>query len=89
LRASPAKYAPILRENVRLVCGGDDSFYLNEAVELLARDLEATGSATGAGYVVIVPGLDHGSIYSSDAMRRRPEEMLAHLRARGHVAADE
>lgn len=89
LRATPAKYATVLRENVRLVCGGDDSFYLNEAVELLARDLDATGAATGAGYVAIVPGLDHGSIYSSDAMRRQPDEMLAHLRAKGHVAADE
>jgi len=86
LRAEPAKYSAVLRENVRLVCGGEDSFYLHEAVELLKRDLDATGVAAGAGYLVIVPGLDHGSIYSSDAMRCQPDEMLAHLRAKGHVA---
>lgn len=87
LRAEPARYAPILRSNVRLVCGGEDSFYLNEAVELLARDLAQIEGAGGPGYVAIVPGLDHGSIYGSAEMKRRPEEMLEHLRAHGHVAA--
>ncbi|MCY2959692.1 MAG: alpha/beta hydrolase-fold protein [Planctomycetota bacterium] len=87
LRAEPSRYAPIFRQNVRLLCGGEDSFYLNEAVELLTRDLAATPSAPGPGYVTIVPGLDHGTIYSSEEMRRAPDEMLAHLRAKGHVAA--
>ncbi len=85
LRADPQRYAPLLRENVRLVCGGEDSFYLNEAVALLAADLEATKTAPGPGYATIVPGLDHGSIYGSAEMKRQPDEMLAHLRAKGHV----
>lgn len=87
LRADPERYGPILRQNVRLVCGGEDSFYLNEAVALLRADLEATGAPEGPGYVTIVPGLDHGSVYGSAEMKRQPDEMLAHLRAKGHVAA--
>jgi len=80
LRADPERYAPIFRANVRLVCGAEDSFYLNEAVALLAADLEATKTAPGAGYITIVPGLDHGSIYGSAEMKRQADEMLAHLR---------
>ncbi len=87
LRADPERYAPILRQNVRLLCGGEDSFYLNEAVALLAADLEATKTAPGTGSITLVPGLDHGSIYGSAEMKRQPEEMLAHLRAKGHIAA--
>lgn len=85
LRAAPARYAPILRQNVRLVCGGEDSFYLNEAVALLAADLAQIEGAPGPGYVTIVPGLDHGSVFSSAEMKRQPDEILAHLRAKGHV----
>ncbi len=85
LRGDTARYAPILRANVRLVVGGEDSFYLNEAVELLAKDLAATNSAAGTGYVTIVPGLDHGTIFNSKAMRAQPDEMVAHLRLHGHV----
>lgn len=85
LRADPARYAPILRADVRLVVGGEDSFYLNEAVDLLARDLAATNSPAGAGYITIVPGLDHGTIFNSQEMRAQPDEMLAHLRAHDHV----
>jgi hypothetical protein len=86
VRADPARYAPILRQNVRLVVGGEDSFYLNEAVELLARDLAAIEGPPGPGSITIVPGLDHGSIFSSEPMRRQPDEMVAHLRAHGHTA---
>ncbi|MBL8863066.1 MAG: hypothetical protein JNK02_13805 [Planctomycetes bacterium] len=80
LRADPARWAPIWRGSVRLVCGGEDSYYLNEAVALLAADLEAAGAPPGAGYVALVPGLDHGTIFSSEILRRWPEEMLAFLK---------
>jgi pimeloyl-ACP methyl ester carboxylesterase len=80
LRTQTAKYAPLWRDRVRLVCGTLDSFYLNEAVEFLSADLEATGVPRGAGYVVLVPDADHGSVMASDAMRRWPEEMLEFLR---------
>lgn len=85
LRADPARYAPILRANVRLVVGGEDSFYLNEAVDLLAQALAATNSPAGAGSITIVPRLDHGTIFNSSQMRAQPDEMLAHLRSNGHV----
>lgn len=79
LRAEPQKFAPLWRANVRLVCGAEDSFYLNEAVALLAADLEATGVPRGPGYVELVPGADHGSVMRSEAQGRWPAEMLAWL----------
>ncbi len=85
VRAEPARYAPLLRDRVRLVVGDQDNFYLNEAVELLVRELQQQKIALGSGYVTIVPGVDHGSIFGSAEIKRFPEEMLTHLRAHGHV----
>ncbi len=86
LRSDRERYTPILRQNVHLVVGGADSFYLNEAVELLAHDLAATpAQARAGGSITIVPDLDHGTIFNSAAMRAQPDEMLAHLRAHSHV----
>lgn len=87
LRADPDRYARLFRDRVRLVVGDQDSFYLEGAVELLARALEQQAIAPGSGYVTIVPGLDHGSIFGSAELKRFPDEMLAHLRHHGHVAA--
>jgi S-formylglutathione hydrolase FrmB len=87
LRADPERYVPIFRENVRLICGSEDSFYLNEAVELLAEELaDHPGANDGPGYVKLAPG-DHGSVFASEAMRAIPDEVLAHFRAAGHVPA--
>lgn len=90
LRGDPAQYGPLFRERVRLIVGGEDSFYLNEAVELLRDELAELGveGGDGPGYVKIVPGLDHGSVFTSEEMRRIPEEMLAHLRKAGHLARE-
>jgi pimeloyl-ACP methyl ester carboxylesterase len=89
LRREPARYAPLLHERVRLVCGTEDSFYLNEAVELLAQELARHPRPEGAhGYVKLVPG-DHGSVFASEALRAIPAEVLEHFRKAGHVPAKE
>ncbi|GMV26073.1 MAG: hypothetical protein AMXMBFR58_21040 [Phycisphaerae bacterium] len=85
LRTSPDKYLPVFRERVRLIVGGEDNFSLDEAVTLLAADLEKLGGLPGPGYVKIVPGTDHGTVMTSDAGRRIPREMVEHLKGAGLV----
>lgn len=83
LRAQPERYLPLFRKNVRLVCGTEDSFYLNEAVALLAEELARHPRADeGPGYVKLVPG-DHGSVFASPEMEAIPAEVLAHFRRAG------
>jgi pimeloyl-ACP methyl ester carboxylesterase len=85
LRKNPSGLVPLFRNNVRLVVGTEDSFYLNEAVALLDAELTQLGRApTDRGYVKMIPG-DHGSIFSSEAVRSFPKEMLEHLRKAEHI----
>ena len=89
LREHPEKYGPIFLQRIRLICGDADDFYLNEAVALLKADVDRLAidelPEGKHGYVKLLPGLDHGSIYGSDAMRVFPQEMLDHLRRNGHM----
>lgn len=85
LRSDPTRYAPIFRSNVRLVVGGADNFYLNEAVALLKADLDRldpipADSPAPIGFIRIVPDLDHGTIFRSPELRGFAGEMVAHLR---------
>lgn len=87
LRTQPARYLPLFRKNIHLVCGTEDSFYLNEAVQLLADELAKHPREAGdSGYVKLVPG-DHGSVFGDPAMQAIPGEVLAHFRAAGHASA--
>lgn len=83
LRNDPAKYAPIWRERIRLVVGDMDDYYLNEAVTLLKEELEKlppTGDAkSNKGYIKIVPGKTHGSVYGTPEMKNFDAEMLEFL----------
>jgi hypothetical protein len=83
LRADPARYAPIWRQRIRLVCGEEDNFYLEEAVKLLKADLENVPEAPlpeGAhGYIELVPRADHGSVFLAPRVRGFGREMLEHL----------
>ncbi|HVZ94510.1 MAG TPA: alpha/beta hydrolase-fold protein [Phycisphaerales bacterium] len=89
LRHNPATYGPIFREKVRLIVGGEDSFYLNEAVELLQETLKEVSPQVTLevlpGYIKIVPGTDHGSVMGSNEARAFPAEMLEALRKAGHI----
>lgn len=85
IRNNPTRYIDTLRNRVRLVVGTEDSFYLNEAVELLAEDARKLGAApTDKGYIKMIPG-DHGSIMASETMRAMPKEMLEHFRESGCI----
>jgi hypothetical protein len=85
LRNDPGTYLPLFRNHVRLVCGTEDSFYLNEAVALLDAEVNSQGrQPSDPGYIKLVPG-DHGSVMSSEAMKAIPFEMLVHFRAHGHI----
>lgn len=83
LRNDPEKYAPLWRERIRLVVGDMDDYYLNEAVVLLRDELAKlppTGNAnTNKGYIKIVPGASHGSVYGSEEMKHFDAEMLEFL----------
>jgi pimeloyl-ACP methyl ester carboxylesterase len=86
LRTDPKRYLPIFRNNIRLICGTEDSFYLNEAVALLKAELTKLGvESTDVGYVKLVPG-DHGSVMAHESARAAPSEMLEHLKKSGHFA---
>lgn len=109
LRAEPARFLPIFRDRIRLVCGDIDNFYLEQAVRLLRYDV-ATADAreiptanaipgpdapaplewrgtTGPGYIRIVPGYDHGTIFNAREVRDFPAQMLTHLTTHG-LASD-
>jgi hypothetical protein len=83
LRAAPGRCGPIFRDSIRLIVGDMDNYALDEAVSLLRDDLERLGflgdGRAHAGYVKIVPGLDHGSIFGSPAMQAIDREMMDHL----------
>ncbi len=83
LRNEPAKYAPIWRERIRLVVGDMDDYYLNEAVVMLKDELAklpATGDLkSNKGYIKIIPGKTHGSVYDTPEMRGFDKEMLEFL----------
>jgi hypothetical protein len=87
LRKEPAKYAPIFRKNIRLVVGGEDNFFLEQAVKLLTADLAAIpgGSPDDTGFITIVPGKDHGSVFATPDVRAFEGQMLDHLRKAGHT----
>lgn len=93
LQAAPERYAPIFRERIRLICGGADDYFLNEAVEFLKQELDAIPSDPDAadqpGYIKVLPGYDHGSIFGSPELRGFHGEMLQHLEQHGHVNPDQ
>ena len=89
LAADRATLGPLMKRRLRLVVGDMDNYDLDEAVAKLKSQLDALTFAepTGgfSGYIQIVPGLDHSSIFGSDAVRDFPRQMLDELAARGHM----
>ncbi len=83
LRAEPGKYGLTLLQRCRIVVGDQDSYYLNEAVALLKSDVEKLSFLQFPegqhGYIKILPGLDHGSVFMSPELRGISQEMLDHL----------
>lgn len=86
-RGDTPKYAALFQQRVRLVVGGEDSYYLDEAVELLKPVIESVNflrlEEGGYGYIKVIPGHDHGSIYGTGELQAFYGEMLVHLQRAG------
>jgi pimeloyl-ACP methyl ester carboxylesterase len=87
LKSDPQKFGPIFKQRIRLIVGGKDTFFLNEAVTLLKPEVDKLKFAElpegENGYVKILPGFDHGSIHMAPEFVMIPQEMLEHLRRNG------
>jgi hypothetical protein len=69
---------PRLRGKLHIVCGGTDTFHLEEAVTLLCTFLKSKNSDAGCR---IIPGRDHFNLYGSDLEGRIDKEMQARFHA--------
>jgi len=87
LRRDAAKYGDTFRLRVRLVVGDADNFFLNEAVSLLRRSVDALPGPRGPGYIVTVPGADHSTVFASAPVKAFGGEMAEHLRGAGLLRA--
>jgi hypothetical protein len=91
LRKDGGKYGLLLNQRVRLLVGDEDNYYLNEAVGLLKADLEKLSflhfPEGQHGYIKILKGCDHGSIFMKPEMLAIPADMLDHLKRNGHLPA--
>lgn len=94
VRADSDRYLWLLRNNVRIVVGDSDSFFLNEAVALLKDDIDRLVAAQQQssridatrgslpppnGYIKVLSGYDHGTIFRSPEIRAIDREMLDYL----------
>lgn len=84
LRNDPSHLGPLFQDRIRIVVGDMDTFYLNEAVALLIPEvakLSPPATPDGHyGYIKIVPGADHGTVFDSAEMQAFPAEMVDHLK---------
>lgn len=80
LRTEWSTLGPKLKGKLFVVCGNEDTFYLESAVKLLQKDLKALGSDAA---VEILPG-DHGSVLTSSLRARIEKDMADKVRA--HLA---
>ncbi len=76
-------YAPIFAERVHLVCGGEDSFYLNRAVERLKVFVDDHQTIEGGtGSITLVPRADHFEVLGR-VIQDWHEEVRAFFRSSG------
>ncbi len=89
VRKSPGVLGPIFKQRVRLVVGDQDNFYLNEAVANLKSEVDKLSFFVlpegGHGFLSIVPGMDHGTVFRSKEIGEFPKDMAEHLRRAGLV----
>ena len=77
------RYGPIFQNRIRLVCGEQDSFYLERGVARLKEIVDARRTPEGDGYIEIIKGADHDTIVPMSRerfygeMREHLEEALA------------
>jgi len=89
LRSDPERFGRIFRQNVRLLVGDKDNYFLEAAVRRLAGDLERLAPAEtighGQGSITIVEGADHNTVLTTPEADNWVIEMVNHLRAAGHI----
>jgi hypothetical protein len=78
-----ARFGPIVTQRVRLACGTEDTFYLNNAVKLFKDEVERLNGGSlddddAPGYILLVEGADHGSVSRATGTRWN-REMREHL----------
>jgi hypothetical protein len=77
LRRDPERYAPILRDRVRIMCGSRDSYYLERAVRQLAETLDdvdpPSDDKVHAGSIEIIDGATHDTVVGHAMSRWLPE----------------
>jgi hypothetical protein len=80
---------PVVLNDVRLVCGEEDSFFLNRAVEKFKQKVDELRGETpfGDGYILLVPEANHDTIGAKTFIRWN-EEMRKHLQKHGLQDAD-
>lgn len=80
------RFGDIVRRRVRIACGLQDSFYLNEAVLSFQREVEAMLEAEGTdwdgGWVWLVNNATHNNIVEMSTHRIH-SEMIQHLQTHG------
>ncbi|MFG0292162.1 MAG: alpha/beta hydrolase-fold protein [Phycisphaerales bacterium JB050] len=88
LEDDPDRYAPLWRTRIRLICGTEDNYDLDEAVSMLKKRLDTIRPATPSdpGYIKLVEGADHGTVMRSAEGRAFSGEMLEVLRVGGFLS---
>jgi len=84
LRTQWPTLGPKLAGKLHIVVGTDDTFHLNEGVQLLAKELHALGSDA---QITFVPGRDHLDLYDDGLQGRIFDAIEARAAATGVVPA--
>jgi hypothetical protein len=83
LKANQGVLGPIFKQRIRIAVGDQDNFFLEEAVGILKTEVDKLSFLAlpegDHGYTVIVPGVDHGSIFGTPLLRGFSKEMIDHL----------
>jgi hypothetical protein len=90
VRSEPDRFAPIFRSRIRLIVGEEDQYALDDAVRLLAADLDEAlpAAESDAGFILFEPGADHGTIFRTPAAQRLEDE-LRRVVSRAYVRAND
>lgn len=83
LRENPGVYGPILRDNVRILIGDQDNYYLERAVQNLKDQMTGLGLDGGDGSITIVSGADHSTVLTPESLDQTWAEMLGYFNAAG------
>jgi dienelactone hydrolase len=74
LESNWKKLAPKLKGKLNVICGAEDTFYLDGAVRLLRESLKRLKSDA---VVELVPGKNHGNLLDASLRKRIATEIAA------------